>query len=196
MFCCALLCVHSNFAIILMEKRELIALPCVSSRCFVIVVWLFRTIPRVCLQFVIVVFPDHTHLLFRNQTLYDYICYLWRSLVVIRYFAIMLMGGERARCFALFVFLVSCDWCAVLPHVATGLSAVCDCDIFWSYSIKYYFKCTYEAICCNHLKQVKVISMLGLRGRGRTGCSDPFSGKSQVAISFFWNSATDPLGKQ
>ena len=28
------------------------------------VVWLFLTIPRVCLQFVIVVFPDRTHLLF------------------------------------------------------------------------------------------------------------------------------------
>ena len=25
---------------------------------------LFRTVPRGCLQFVIVVFPDHTHLLF------------------------------------------------------------------------------------------------------------------------------------
>ena len=29
-----------------------------------IAVWLFLTISRVCLQFVIVVFPDHTHLLF------------------------------------------------------------------------------------------------------------------------------------
>ena len=29
-----------------------------------IVVWLFLTIPQVCLQFVIVLFPDHTHLLF------------------------------------------------------------------------------------------------------------------------------------
>ena len=28
-----------------------------------IVVWLFLAVPRVCLQFVIVVFPDHTHLL-------------------------------------------------------------------------------------------------------------------------------------
>ena len=27
-----------------------------------IVVWLFLTMPGVCLQFVIVVFPDHTHL--------------------------------------------------------------------------------------------------------------------------------------
>ena len=30
MFCCALLCVHSSFAIILMWKRELIALLCLS----------------------------------------------------------------------------------------------------------------------------------------------------------------------
>ena len=61
MFCCALLCVHSSFAIISMGKRELVALLCLSSWCLVIVVWLFLTMPRVCLQFVIVVFPDHTH---------------------------------------------------------------------------------------------------------------------------------------
>ena len=64
MFCCALLCVHSSFAIVSMGKRELIALLCLSSCCLMIIVWLFLTIPRVCLQFVIVVFPDHTHLLF------------------------------------------------------------------------------------------------------------------------------------
>ena len=29
-----------------------------------IVVWLFLAVPWVCLQFVIVVFPDHSHLLF------------------------------------------------------------------------------------------------------------------------------------
>ena len=29
--------------------------------CLVIVVWLFLPVPRICLQFVIVVFPDHTH---------------------------------------------------------------------------------------------------------------------------------------
>ena len=44
-----------------MGKRELIALICLSSWCLVIVVWLFLTIPRVCLQFVIVVYPDRTH---------------------------------------------------------------------------------------------------------------------------------------
>ena len=63
-FCCALLCVHSRFAIISMEKTGLFALLCLSSWCLVIVVWLFLTMPRVCLLFVIVVFPDHTHLLY------------------------------------------------------------------------------------------------------------------------------------
>ena len=32
-----------------------------------IVVWLFLAVPWVCLQSVIVVFPDHTHLLFFSQ---------------------------------------------------------------------------------------------------------------------------------
>ena len=35
-----------------------------SSCCLVIVMWLFLMVPCVCLQFVIVVFPDHTQLLF------------------------------------------------------------------------------------------------------------------------------------
>ena len=51
-------------AIILMGKRELIALLNLSSWCLVMVERLFLTVPRGCLQFVIVVFPDHTHLLF------------------------------------------------------------------------------------------------------------------------------------
>ena len=42
----------------------MVALLCLSSWCLVIVVWLFLAVPQVCLQFVIVVFPDHTHLLF------------------------------------------------------------------------------------------------------------------------------------
>ena len=52
------------FAIILMGKRELVALLGVSSWCLVTVVWLFLAVPWVCLQVVIVVFPDHTRLLF------------------------------------------------------------------------------------------------------------------------------------
>ena len=64
MFCCTLLYVHSSIAIILMGKRELIALLNLSSWCLVMVERLFLAVPWGCLQFVIVVFPDHTHLLF------------------------------------------------------------------------------------------------------------------------------------
>ena len=63
MFCCTLLYAHSSIAIILMGKRELIALLNLSSWCLVMVERLFLAVPRGCLQFVIVVFPDHTHLL-------------------------------------------------------------------------------------------------------------------------------------
>ena len=63
MFCCTLLYVHSCIAIILMGKRELVALLNLSSWCLVMVERLFLAVPLGCLRFVIVVFPDH-HLLF------------------------------------------------------------------------------------------------------------------------------------
>ena len=47
-----------------MGKRELIALLGLSSWCLMMVERFFLTVPQGCLQFVIVVFPDHTHLLF------------------------------------------------------------------------------------------------------------------------------------
>ena len=64
MFCYTLLNAHSSIAIILMGKRELIALLNLSSWCLVMVERVFLWVPRGCLRFVIVVFPDHTHLLF------------------------------------------------------------------------------------------------------------------------------------
>ena len=64
MFCCTLLYVHFSIAIILVGKRELIALLNWSSWCLVMVERLFLAVLRGCLQFVIVVFPDHTHLPF------------------------------------------------------------------------------------------------------------------------------------
>ena len=80
MFCCTLLYVHFSIAIILMGKRELIALLNLSSWCLVMVERLFLTVPRGCLQFVIVVFPDHTHLLFlerkRNNPSKKKFCYI------------------------------------------------------------------------------------------------------------------------
>ena len=47
-----------------MGMRELIALLNLSSWCLVMVERLFLAVPQGSLQFVIVVFPDHTHLLF------------------------------------------------------------------------------------------------------------------------------------
>ena len=75
-----LLYVRSSIAIILMGKRELVALLNLSSWCLVMVERLFLAVPRGCLQFVIVVFPDHTHLLFfisnrKNAMLTK--CVLW-----------------------------------------------------------------------------------------------------------------------
>ena len=55
---------HSSIAIILMGNRELTDLLNLSSWCLVMVEWLFLVVPLCCLRFVIVVFPDHTHLLF------------------------------------------------------------------------------------------------------------------------------------
>ena len=64
MFCCTLLYAYYSIAIILMGKRELVASLNSSSWCLVMVEWFFLAVPWDCLQFVIVVFPDHTHLLF------------------------------------------------------------------------------------------------------------------------------------
>ena len=58
LFCCTLLYVLSSIAIILMGKRELVALLNLSSWCLVMVERLFLTVPWGSLRFV--VFPDHT----------------------------------------------------------------------------------------------------------------------------------------
>ena len=73
MFCGILLFVHSCNAIILMGKRELVALLNLSSCCLVMVERLFLAVPWGCLPFVTVVFPDHTHLLFLLLILIFYI---------------------------------------------------------------------------------------------------------------------------
>ena len=77
MFCCMLLYVRSSIAIILMGKRELVALLNLSSWCLVMVKRLFLAVPRGCLQFVIVVFPDHTHLLFLVRPKLEYAAPIW-----------------------------------------------------------------------------------------------------------------------
>ena len=60
----AILCVHYSFAIILMGKREFVALLSLSSWCLVIFfVWLFLAVPQVCLQFVIAIPKTYSHCL-------------------------------------------------------------------------------------------------------------------------------------
>ena len=71
LFCYALLCFHSSFAIILKRKRKLVALLLLSYRCIVTinVLLFFLMVPWVGLQYVSMVFTDPTHLLFAHYTI-------------------------------------------------------------------------------------------------------------------------------
>ena len=107
MFCCTLLCVRSSIAIILMGKRELVALLKLSSWCLVMVERLFLAVPQGCLRFVVCNF-----------------------LIILTYYFCNHIDGKRITCcFAEFVSLVSRDCCVALPRVDMDLSAVCDCSI-------------------------------------------------------------------
>ena len=66
LLCYALFCAHSCFAIILKRKNKLVALLLLLNSCIVTINVLrrFLTVPWVGLQCVMVVFHDHTHLLF------------------------------------------------------------------------------------------------------------------------------------
>ena len=68
LFCCALLVVFSGFVVVLTGWRELLALLWFSSWFLVAVgvLWLFLAVPWVGLRCVVVVFPNHAHLLFAN----------------------------------------------------------------------------------------------------------------------------------
>ena len=70
LFCYALLCIHYSFAIILKRKRKLVGLLIRPYICIVTihVLWPFLTVPLVGLQCMILMFPDHTHLLFATIT--------------------------------------------------------------------------------------------------------------------------------
>ena len=71
LFCYALLCVLTSFAIILKWKKKLAALLLLSYRC-IVTVKCSVVLPYgavVGLQCVIVVFHDHTHLLFKTNNI-------------------------------------------------------------------------------------------------------------------------------
>ena len=71
MFCSAFLYVHSSFAIILMGKREMFVFLffvfLVSRDCCGALPHSILTVPQVCNQFVIMIFPDHTHYCFSQR---------------------------------------------------------------------------------------------------------------------------------
>ena len=67
-----------------MGKRELVVLLSLSSWCLVMVLWLFLAVPWVCLRFAIVVYPDHTHLLFLNADLVDLLIFRGSGPVLLR----------------------------------------------------------------------------------------------------------------
>ena len=98
MFCCALLYVHSSFAINLMGKRELVAFLSLSSCYPVIVELLFPAVPWVCLQVVIMVFPAHTHLLF-VQTVTNYHYQNTSKITVYIFFRDESYQHEKQNCF-------------------------------------------------------------------------------------------------
>ena len=101
-FCSALLCVHSGFTIILMGREELAALVSLSS----CVSWLLccssSRYHGVCLQFVILVFPGHTHYIKCASFAFNFLCYSYQtfylSLSRISFFHVYIflnMGGSR-----------------------------------------------------------------------------------------------------
>ena len=97
MFCCMLPCVHSSNAIILMGKRELVALLNLSSWCLVMVDRLFLAVQQGCPRFVIVVYPDHTHLLFlKPEAAYDPHCFKMTEVTIIQNFEYVRLLLSRA----------------------------------------------------------------------------------------------------
>ena len=116
-----------------MGKRELVALLILSSWCLVMVGRLFLAVPWSCLRFVIVVFPDHTHLLFLCWTLVlmrnTYCSFkLWNHFAV----------EEAAGCFTLRDTSFCCYRSLPLPHGAVGWSTMCHCGIYRSYSVNFW----------------------------------------------------------
>ena len=80
------------------EERELDALLSLSSWCLMLVVWLFLSVPWVCLQFVKVIFPNHTHKLFGchscEQRWLWRVCTLAWSSLSLRHSSKFLCGGS------------------------------------------------------------------------------------------------------
>ena len=124
-FCCTLLCVRSSIAIIFMGKRELVALLNLSSWCLMMVERLFLALPRGCLGFVIVVFPDHTYILFltfvKTMTVFSTICdvLLYTAIFAYAYPMPHLFPPLRVQC----KMLKHCTFARLSPSHVRGFGA-------------------------------------------------------------------------
>ena len=131
MFCCTLLYIHYSFAIILMGKRKLAVLLILSSWCLVVAVWLFLTVPWVYLQFVIVVFPDHTHLLFFIICLYvisqQYDLWLMNSIKTVEIHTHFWLSASQ-ECN---IYIILCKAAYVLEHTVVTASNFKNCRMFY-----------------------------------------------------------------
>ena len=136
MFCCTLLYVHSSIAIILMGKRELIALLNLSSWCLVMVEQLFLAVTRGCLQFVIVVFADHTHLLFLTLVL---IFVLFMSCVCHTFASALWSPAGKGLTFWLLFVISNGDFvtfpCGILGQVWYSFVLIPDLCVFLTFLV-------------------------------------------------------------
>ena len=105
MFCCTLLCVHSSIAIILMGKRELVALLNLSS-------WGE----------------------FNNTSALGRSLYWCQALHITNKDRYQSTSARRALALLNLPLVSRGGWAALL-HGATWMSAVFDCGISWSYSL-------------------------------------------------------------
>ena len=122
LFCCTLLYVNACIAIILMGKRELVALLNLSSLCLVMVERLFLAVPQGCLRFVIVVFPDHTHLLFSMKLLHMLRCNIT---LYTKHDVTVTLGWQDSGCA---YYRISCACCLVSLCIFILMSKVSPVD--------------------------------------------------------------------
>ena len=123
---------------------------------------------------------------------------LWDSVIVlcfvVHYFVSILVLRSpwwwRESWFALFVFLVS-RGCLALPHDATGLSAVCDCGISWSYSLFFRQDCIYNIENTNLEIGVSCIYLHLLLNIDTHRCSSP-TGSFYVLNINEWRARKNP----
>ena len=76
----------------------LVALLNLSSWCHVMVEWLFLVVPLGCLWLVIVVFPDHTHLLIKKKITQSSSSLKARAVHYLAYFGFMQCIFSETHC--------------------------------------------------------------------------------------------------